>query len=431
MQVYDGATWTLQASNNPAWAYVDVLAGRGNDPGLTVPLSEIDADAMKTWADNCAAAGREFNYENRDEIAVRDLLAMIATAGRATPARNPWDGKYSVVEDKPQTICRQHFSPRNSWEMQSQRVFVELPHAIKAEFLDETQDWKQETQIVYRQGYSASNATIFESKTWEGITHPDQVRKETEFHLDSLEARPEIFSLKTDIENLVCQRGDWVRVSMPGALIGGSYGRINAVALSGTEVVSVDLDADCTMNVGKLYGVQIRDSTNTALDHAVDTVAGVQRTLTFSTPIPDTENQPAVGDLVLFGEQNLISVDCIVKTIRRFDGLHAELELVHRADHIHAGRTGPPPIWLSHITLPTNPLQAPLPAPIIEHIDSSDFFLARGPEGSLQARMSVQVRIPSGVNGLVSYFQAQYRLQDPVLGVGPWSISPLVSANKG
>jgi len=428
-QVYDGATWSLQASNSPAWAYVDVLTGKGNDEAIA--LDRIDADAMKTWADNCATAGREFNYTLHNDLTIRDLLAMIATAGRATQARNPFNGKYTIVEDKHQTIVRQHWTPRNSWGYEMQRFYVEFPHGIKAEFLDETNNYQQETQIVYRDGFNEGNATRFETLVWEGLTNPDHVWQETAFHLASLMARPEVHAVNVDIENLACQRGDWVRLAAPAALIGVSSGRILSLGVSGTDVTTITLDAICTMVAGKLYEVEMRQDITTPIDRAVNFVVGDNTLLTFTIPIPDTEDQPKVGDLVSFGEENLVTADMIVKTISHFDGTHARLELIDRADGIHAIDQETPPVWISHITLPANPLGQILPVPIIQHIDSSEIFLVRGPEGSLQARMSVQLRIPSGAHGVISYYQVQHRLQDTELGPGDWMTAPLAVAVLG
>jgi hypothetical protein len=407
VQVYDGASWALAASNNPAWAFVDVLTGAGNDAALA--LTRIDADGLKTWADNCTAAGREFNYTVNDELTIREMLGLITAAGRAS--LHIKDSLYSVVEDKSQTICRQHFSPLNSWGFESERLFIELPHAIRVEFLDEENGYKQETQIVYRTGYSASNATLFESKTWEGITNSTQIWKETIFHLASLETRPERFMIKTDIENIVCTRGDWVRLSAPAALIGVSYGRIAAVGISGTDVM--------------------RQANTTPIDRPVNTVAGDNLVLTFTTPIPGTEDQPQVGDLVLFGEATLESIDCIIQSISHFDGVHATLTLVDRADSIHLADQGVPPVWLSHITLPVNPTGQILPVPIINHIDSTENLLVRGGDGSLLPRMSVQVGLGSGPFGIVTHYQARHRLQDDEEGSGPWMLSQFYPAQLG
>jgi hypothetical protein len=182
--VYNGTIWATEQSNNPAWQYVEALTGVANDN--PIPFALIDADGLKTWADNCTTAGREFNYTIGSQITLRELLAMICTAGRASMTIK--DGLYSVVEDKSQSVVRQHFSPRNSWDFQGQRLYPEFPHAVKAQFLDETQDYKDEMQVVYFPGYSVSNATKFEDKAWEGLTSPTQVWKETTFHIASLGA---------------------------------------------------------------------------------------------------------------------------------------------------------------------------------------------------------------------------------------------------
>jgi hypothetical protein len=223
-----------------------------------------------------------------------------------------------------------------------------------------------------------------------------------------------------------------VRVSAPAALAGIAGARIDAVTLSGTDVVSVDVDAKCFMVEGTSYAVQMRQADTVPIDRALDTVAGEQTTLTFTTAIPDTEDQPAVGDLLLFGEASNISLDCIVQSIQHFDGTHATIALIDQADGIHAADSGTPPVWTPHITLPQHPTGQILPTPVIEAIDSGANVQVRGPTGSFLARMSIQARFPSGPYGMIPYIQARIRLQDAdPEDESPWMLSPYFSASAG
>ena len=397
VDVYNGSSWdTNQVSRNPAWAYADVLTNSTIN-ARAIPKSRLDVDTLKAWADRCTAAGRNFDriYETRPTIF--QGLAEITAAGRAS-----WqlkgDGKHSVVEDIPQTIPRQLFTEINTNNYRGTKAFPEPIHALRCQFRNELADWKDDERIVYADGFNESNATKFETIQFFGITHPEQVWKMGRYHLAQFIQRPERHIFETDMEFLVASRGQLVNVSNHVMLVGLGSRRILSVQTSGTDVTGITLNQTIDMVSGKSYGVRIRMQNGALAEvkqYAVDLNIGTTAVLVFTSVIPDSELQPAEGDLVTFGEFGLETLPCLIKSIAPFNGLQARITCINEGPGVHLADQGPIPAFESFITLPSD-FGRPQ-KPVIESLRSDEFSLIRLPDGSFKPRIQVNLKPPSSV----------------------------------
>ena len=112
LPVWNGLTWNLQPTNNPAWAYCDVLMGEQSV--RPTADSKIDLPTILQWANWCNDNGFEYNWVHTDQETVISRLRAIATTGRAAWSMN--NGKFSVImddADKPPT----QLITRNSWDL--------------------------------------------------------------------------------------------------------------------------------------------------------------------------------------------------------------------------------------------------------------------------------------------------------------------------
>ena len=294
----DGGAWKAGATSNPAALFREVLQGPANARPLAD--SRIDLAGLEAWYDKCAAEGREFNMVIDFQSSVLETLADIAAAGRASPAVR--DGKWGVVIDEPQSVPVQHFTPRNSSGFSGEKAFPEMPHAFRVRFVNRDKNWLQDEMLVYDDGFDATNATKFEGLELPGITDPDQVWKDARFHIAVARLRPEVFSFDTDIEHLVCTRGDLIRFTHDVPLFGLAAGRVQSVAVDGMgDATQVTLDGLVSMAAGKSYSLRYRKADGSTQVHALDTAVGESATLTFTTPVPAADI-PATGDLAMFGE---------------------------------------------------------------------------------------------------------------------------------
>jgi len=338
--------------------------------------------------------GRTYNHPIDFRTSVEDLLREIAAAGRAAPAYV--DGKWSIVEDKVQTTPVQHFTPRNSWGFTGRKQFIDMPHAFRVRFPNEAKDFREDERIVYDDGYDENNATVFEQLELPGITHTDLVHVHGRYHIACASLRPEVYSWYADIEHIVCTRGDLVRVTHDVPMWGVSWGRIRSVTDNGTHATAVVMDEIMTMVGGSSYCIRFRLKDGSTLLANVNTNAGEQTTLTFTTPILLAE-APEAGDLGLFGEQGSESVELIIKSLEPGSDLTARITAVDAAPSVHDSDTSEIPDYDSQMTLPYDIPDA-IGYPVVDDtkIRSDETVLVRDTDGSLRPRIMIPFTYAAG-----------------------------------
>lgn len=237
--LWDWRVGAMQASRNPALAYADVLTGTANPKRL--PWSRIDQARIGDWADYCDAEFAAGDPQATCDMVVDfrttvgELCQSIAAIGRAAPSMR--DGLYSVLVEERSRTPVQLFTNRNTRSMTAVRSWVDVPHAVKVRFISEL-TWEREELFVYDDGYDASTATRFESLDLIGIVRPPQAWREGRYFIAAGRLRRERLTVETDIENLVCARGDLVRVAHEH-LLGNAVARIRKI-----EGGRLTLDAD-------------------------------------------------------------------------------------------------------------------------------------------------------------------------------------------
>jgi len=349
LPVWNGSTWSTQKTRNPAWAFVDVATGSAN--ARAISTDRVDLDTMLEWANYCDAEGLTFDAAIEDAVPVRDLLQEIAATGNAILTYS--NHKYSVVVDKPRTTIAQHFSPRNSWGFTGVRYFGDFPHALKVRFPNEATLHQFDEIIVYDDGYTEANATKFEVVDLPFTTKATTAWKVGRWKIAAAKLRAELFSIETDVEHVRCEVGDLVRFTHDVPLIGLGSARVTAVNTSGSDTVSVSVDAPMPMESGKSYSARFRLSSGASLLLPITTVDGEQSTLTFETPIASSEAAPAVGDLLAaFGESGSESIECLIRSIEPRPDLSAAITMIPYAPGVYTAADGEIPPHDPVITLP-------------------------------------------------------------------------------
>lgn len=279
---WNGETWLARPTSNPASIYRSILQGSANARPL--PDSRVDLTRLAAFHDSCTAQGWSFNANIDYRTTVAELSKDVLAAGRASLHQQ--DGKFTVVEDLPQTLAKQLITPRNSWGFRGTRVFSDLPHALKVRFVNPEKDWQQDERIVYADGYSETNVSQLEALELIGITDPELAWQLARYHLAVATLRPETYEVNMDVEHLVCSRGDLVLVQHDVPLFGLITGRIKGVATdSYGRATALTLDEPCVMQAGERYGVRVRLQDNTYVQREVLNVPGSQTTVTLLSPI--------------------------------------------------------------------------------------------------------------------------------------------------
>ena len=328
---WNGTDWIPEPTQNPAAIYREVLQGPANARGLAD--SRTDLASLQDWHEK--NTGQRFAYNQAVDFpaTVLETLAEVAAAGRAAPTLR--DGKWGVVVDEPQSVPVQHFTPRNTWGFSGDKTYLKLPHGFRVRFVNELEGWRQDERIVYDDGFGPANASEFEALELPGVTDPELVWRHARFHIGQARLRPETWTFLTDLEAIVCTRGDLVLLTHDVILVGLAAGRIKSVAVDGggnaTELV---LDEAAPMEAGKSYGLSIRRPGDNALTAAVDTTPGEQTRVTLTTPIPAAQ-APSAGDLFGFGETGRETLEVLIKAIEPGDGLTFRITAIPAAPAVH------------------------------------------------------------------------------------------------
>ena len=345
LNAYDGSAWHLVKTRSPAWAFVEVLCGTANK--RPVSTSRLNLGAIRNFDLNCAAAGFNFDAIVDYRTTVWELLRQICAAGRATPGMT--DNLYTVIQDLSHSTPVQHFSPRNSWGFSGSRTFPDIPHALRVRFMNSANGYTWDECVVYDDGYTAVNATNYETIEFFGVTSYNHCWKLGRYHIACLRLRPESYVFTTDVEHMVCTRGDMVRLTHDVMMVGLGQARIRSV--STTQIVIDDVFSQAA---GPTYGFQFRRADGTFTTATIATIPGENpagTTFAFS-PAMNVLDVPAAGDLCFFGEAGSESVKVLVSRIDPGPDLTARLTCIPYNPAILTADGGPIPEWSSDITVP-------------------------------------------------------------------------------
>ncbi len=384
-EIWDGSSWVTDiGTNNPASICKGILQGNSNSKAL--PNSRLDLTSFQNWFNYCGQKGYEFNQYIDFSSSVLDIFNTAASAGHGS--LTSIDGKYGVIFDDVKTTPIQHFTPRNSSNFSSTKVFTELPHAFRVRFANEDINYQQDERIVYNDGFNASNATLFETLELPGVTKPDLVYKHARYHLAVAKLRPETYSLEADIEHLVSTRGDLVRVTHDITQWGLGSARIIAVNSSGGFLTTIEIDDEFDLAAGDNYSVNIRGDDNTQFIEQINTTGTLNSVLIFTdTAIADTTNI-SVGDLVSYGVMDSQTQDLLINSVVPQEDLRAKLTFVDYSPAIFNADIESIPTFNSNISAIEN-----LDVPIIDTILSDESVAVRSSDGSLRPVIYIKLNL--------------------------------------
>lgn len=272
-------TWITRPTSNPASLYRYVLQHPAN--ARPVPDTQFDLVQLQHWHEYCNqtrtvtytdSASNSYTltttlqYNNilgNSPRAVLEVLRDICAAGRASPAMV--DGKWSVVIDEPKATIVQHFTPHNSWGFEATKMLPKMPDGLKVQFNDRDNDYVQKEVLVTYANKTPSSASFLESIQLPGVTSTAEAIDHARWHLAQIKLRPEVYTINTDLEYIVCNRGDRVKVTHDVPLWGGGSGRIKNIIASGPTVYSTTvygflLDEEIYIDPAKSYNIRLRDN---------------------------------------------------------------------------------------------------------------------------------------------------------------------------
>jgi hypothetical protein len=392
--------WVLRPTRNPASLFRYVLQHPANAQAVTD--AQLDLTSIEEWHEYCAENEFIFDYVVTDQQSLLDVLRDICAAGRSSPTLV--DGKWTVVTDKPRTVTAQYFTPHNSWGFESTKALPKLPHAFRVPFKNANQGYQPDEYIVYNDGYDATNATLFEQMEFPGVTSQDAIFKHARFHFAQIKLRPETYTLNADIENLICTRGDLVKVSHDVPMWGLGTGRI-AEFISTT---SIRLDEEMAMDANVTYTIRIRLEDGSSITRTVASKPsdGYYDTITLTSSITSTEG--AVNNLFMFGELSSDSVDLIVQSIEPSNNLSALLTLVDYSPAIYNSDLEPIPEFNSQLSLPPLLMKDMITVePLITSVISDETVMLRPAPNQFLYRIKLSFSNPATLPSIAKYLEGQ------------------------
>ncbi len=394
------STWVMRATRNPASLFRYVLQHPANAKAVTD--SKIDLDALIEWHAYCDTNRFTFDSVITNARSLLDVLKDICAAGRSSPTLR--DGVWTVITDKPRTTTSQFFTPHNSWGFESTKTLPTIPHAFRVPFINSEQGFQPDEYIVYNDGYTASNATLYEEVNFNGVTTREAIHKHARFHFAQIKLRPETYTLNADIEHLVCTRGDLVKVSHDVPMWGVGTGRIKSRITS----TQIELDEPVAMaaNIGYTIRIRLADGTNVVRNVSAKLADGLYTTIDLSASVTTLEAE--TGNLFMFGALDSETVDLIVQSIEPISNLTARITLVDYSPAVYDSDSETIPAFTSKITLPPTLLQQKIyVAPTIGTIVSDESVMVILAPKTYMYRIKVQFTNPATLPFIAKYVEGQ------------------------
>ena len=327
-KIWNGSTWVDGATSNPAALLRYVLEHPANPRRITNASTQINLSQLQYFYNYCQNKGFEYNSVLGSTRSVLDVIRDICAAGRASPAII--DGKWTVVIDEPkvtvdeQPLIIQHFTPHNSWGFEGNKPLPKKPDGLRVTYFDQDSDYQESEIIVYDLNKDKNNSSLFESISLPGVTKKSSVIDHARWHMAQIKLRPEVYTLNVDIEYLVCNRGDRVKVTHDIPMWGLGSGRIKD-RLSNTKLI---LDEQMPMKANAQYTIRFRSKTGASIARNVvpKIVDGYYSEIDLLSSV--TTDEADILDLFLFGELNQESQDLIVLSVEPSSNKSARLTLV-------------------------------------------------------------------------------------------------------
>jgi len=212
----NGTDWIseFKASSNPAWIALDLLTGDSNPKPLT--LNRIDFQSFAefaAWCDESKHGEPRFscNFTWDSESTVLQRVQEVLLSARASISIR--GSKYAIIYEKLPAITTQVFNNTNTWGYSSTLSFPDVPDAIRVSYIEPSVDYQMADLDVYFDGVDKFTARTFERITLPLCTSKRQAWRSGRYYLKQGIHRREVVTIQTDVENLICERGDRVKLS--------------------------------------------------------------------------------------------------------------------------------------------------------------------------------------------------------------------------
>lgn len=276
---WNGSAFVFGETSNPAHWFMDFALGRKNSEGklmygVGLSQSQIDFDALASWATFCANEGLTFNGVIDGTQTAADILSAIARCGFASPT---WaSGKLGAVWDSRNASPVAAFGMSNIIKGSFTVTYIteNLAEEIIVKYINPDKDWDQDEVRVNVPGVTnplrSSTVDLF------GCTSQTMAGKFANYIAAQQYYRRRRVTWDCDFEGFVCNRGDVVLLSHDLTQWGYS-GRV--VSVDGNTVT---FDREVPRNGAAEY-MMLKQPDGTMTTYTVNAATGNQSTVTLSS----------------------------------------------------------------------------------------------------------------------------------------------------
>nr|WP_313658853.1 host specificity factor TipJ family phage tail protein [Achromobacter ruhlandii] len=214
--VWTGSEWKWSTTSNPAWWFLWFARGKIASDGHRIyggglSDAQIDIEGIKAWGLWCDQKRLTFDYVLDQKMSTAAVLQMIARAGRA--AMTYQTGKLGVVWDAENLPVSAMFGPFNvrAGSFKVEYVNEGTVDEIVANFVNKDAGWVMDEVRAKVPGATATNNPL--QLDLDGCTNADLAGREANLIAASQVWKRRRISWETDLEGLVCTRGDVVSFS--------------------------------------------------------------------------------------------------------------------------------------------------------------------------------------------------------------------------
>ncbi len=229
----------------PAAFYRDalLLTGKTAEP---LPGEVIDEASLATAYQHC-----ETNDITCDTLvhnrSVPEVLQLLAASMRATPSQADLWG-ITIDHDRSAEQPVGMLTPENSRNLGTEIDADTVPHGYRVQFLDEADNYERAEVIVYRDGYSATNATLLEKIEDNASTTSAKAAATGLYNLRQLQYRKARHKRECGPEGRYYRKGDLIAVADEVVQRDLFFGLVKAIRTSGGNVVGFDLYSEMKLS---------------------------------------------------------------------------------------------------------------------------------------------------------------------------------------
>jgi predicted phage tail protein/sulfur carrier protein ThiS len=315
-RVYNGSSWTVGATSNPAWVCFDILTQPVFDNSLNVleyrahDPANLDLARFYEWSQYCddlvpdGSGGTErrltYNGSFDSSQSMWDAALNVAKIGRATCY---WRGTtITVAIDKPADPVAL-ISVGNIGLDSFEETFLPMENragSIEADFLNLEKDLERDKFTVINPDAPGEWGSA--SLPLQGVIRPSEIWRHCRYYLATTQNLTRVVSLQMDIDSIAFTLGDVIQVQHDVPLW-GEGGRI--VSATSNCVV---LDKEVVIESGKAYSIMLRLLDGTVVERTVSNAPSTTDTISIATPFATIPEQL---DVYAFGE-----IDRSIKPMR-------------------------------------------------------------------------------------------------------------------